>query len=217
MRVLGEEFFGKDITLPRLQFSYRVQNSLSGGTALAGRESQYSLPSVPIRILSLVPAGSADIRDAPQETFGDVDARLFRSNLLLIVAAVAFVLAGLLAVLLLARAAVKRRAVVASEHRTVSPGAALRAASRELCRAPGEPAGWLEWRPRRTGGGRLRLAGAVALSRPIGQREVDARRDAGRRADCRPAGDDSQQARFCGCRHSSRIEGDSASSGIVAR
>src|SRR5687768_10884880 len=51
MRVLGEEFFGKEITLPRLQISYRVQNSLQGGSALQGREAQYSLVPVPIRVL----------------------------------------------------------------------------------------------------------------------------------------------------------------------
>src|SRR5687767_12243681 len=116
MRVLGEEFFGKEITLPRLQISYRVQNSLQGGAALQGREAQYSLVPVPIRVLSLVPAGTSDIRDTPVETFGDVEARLFRSNLLLIVAVVAFVLAGLMAVTLLARAAVKRHAMTPARH-----------------------------------------------------------------------------------------------------
>ena len=68
----------------------------------------------------------------PAETFGDVDARLFRSNLLLIVAGVAFVLAGLMAVTLLARAAVKRHAMTPARQRPMSSGAVLRAASREL-------------------------------------------------------------------------------------
>src|SRR5688572_19569702 len=131
MRVLGEEFFGKEISLPRLQISYRVQNSLQGGTALQGREAQYSLVPVPIRVLSLVPAGAADIRDTPVDTFGDVEARLFRSNLLLILAGVAFVLAGLMVVMLVARAAVKRHAPATVRQRTMSPGAVLRAASRE--------------------------------------------------------------------------------------
>ena len=117
MRVLGEEFFGKEITLPRLQISYRVQNSLQGGAALQGREAQYSLVPVPIRVLSLVPAGTSDIRDTPAESFGDVEQRLFRSNILLIAAAVAFVLAGLLGVMLLARAAVKRHATAAARQR----------------------------------------------------------------------------------------------------
>ena len=174
IRILGEEFFGKEITLPKLQISYRVQNSLQGGAALQGREVQYSLVPVPIRVLSLVPAGAADIRDTPVDTFGDVEARLFRSNLLLIVAGVAFVLAGLMAVMLLARAAVKRRATAATRQRTISPGTALRAASRELgaVQAVSQRDGWNSDLAGRAAAA-LRLAGAVALARPISHKEVD--------------------------------------------
>lgn len=173
MRVMGEEFFGKEITLPRLQLSYRVQNSLQGGSALAGREAQYSLLPVPIRVLSLVPREALDIRDTPLDTFGEVDARLFRSNLLLILATVAFVLAGLMAVLLVARAAVKRRSAVAAAHRLVSPGVVLRAASQELgaVRAASRNDGWSTELAGRAASA-LRLAGAVALSRPVSQTEV---------------------------------------------
>ncbi len=174
MRVLGEEFFGKEITLPRLQISYRVQNSLQGGAALQGREAQYSLVPVPIRVLSLVPAGTSDIRDTPAETFGDVDARLFRSNVLLILAAVAFVLAGLAAVTLLARAAVKRHATTPARQRAVSSGAVLRAASRELGAVHSESQG-SGWNGELAGraAAALRLAGAVALSRPVSHKQVD--------------------------------------------
>jgi hypothetical protein len=174
MRVLGEEFFGRELTLPRLQISYRVQNSLQGGAALQGREAQYSLVPVPIRVLSLVPAGAADIRDTPVDTFGDVDARLFRSNLLLILAGVAFVLAGLMAVMLVARAAVTRRATTATRQRTLSPGAVLRAASRELgvVQSESQGGGWNGDLAGRAAAA-LRLAGAVALSRPVSHREVD--------------------------------------------
>lgn len=174
MRVLGEEFFGKEITLPRLQIAYRVQNSLQGGAALQGREAQYSLVPVPIRVLSLVPPGTADIRDTPSDSFGDVEQRLFRSNLLLIVAAVAFVLAGLLGVMLLARAAVKRHATATARQRTLSPGAVLRAASRELSavKAAAQTGGWNGELAGRAAAA-LRLAGAVALSRPISHVEAD--------------------------------------------
>lgn len=174
MRVLGEEFFGKEITLPRLQLSYRVQNSLAGGSAATGREQQYSLREVPIRVLSLVPAGATEIRDTPPDTFGDVDSRLFRSNLLLIAAGVALVLAGLIAVVALARTAIRRRAAVATRHRVVSIGAVLRAASSELTRVrkATEQNGWSGDLIARAAAA-LRLAGAVALSRPISQREVD--------------------------------------------
>jgi hypothetical protein len=151
-----------------------VQNSLQGGAALQGREAQYSLVPVPIRVLSLVPAGTADIRDTPIETFGDVDARLFRSNVLLIVAAVAFVLAGLAAVTLLARAAVKRHATTPARQRLVSSGAVLRAASRELGAVHSESQGG-GWNGELAGraAAALRLAGAVVLSRPVSHKEVD--------------------------------------------
>lgn len=173
MRLLGEEFFGQEITLPTMQIGYRVQNSLQGGGALAGREAQYTLVPVPIRVLSLVPAGAADIRDTPIDTFGDVERRLFRSNMLLILATVSFVLAVLMALLLLARAAVKRRASVAARHRSVSPGAVLRAASRELGAVRAASGGGWNGDLAGRAAAALRLAGAVALSRPIGQKEVD--------------------------------------------
>jgi hypothetical protein len=173
MRVLGEEFFGREITLPRLQISYRVQNSLQGGAALQGRETHYSLVPVPLRVLSLVPPGTADIRDTPVDTFGDVEARLFRSNLLLILSGVAFVIAGLMAVMVLARAAVRRQATAAIRQRTVSPGTVLRAASRELdaVRAASQSSGWSGDLAGRAAAA-IRLAGAVALSRPVSHREV---------------------------------------------
>ena len=174
MRVLGEEFFGKEISLPRLQLTYRVQNSLNGTSALSGREEQYSLRPVPMRILSLVPAGAIEIRDAPSDTFGDVDSRMFRSNLLLMVAGVALVLAALVAILLLARTAVKRRATVASKQRVVSPGAVLGAASGELARVrkASESGGWNGDLAGRAASA-LRLAGAVALNHRVSQREVE--------------------------------------------
>jgi hypothetical protein len=173
MRVLGEEFFGKEITLPRLQLTYRVQNSLNASSALAGREEQYSLRPVPMRILSLVPAGAVEIRDAPPDTFGDVDTRLFRSNLLLMVAGVALVLSVFVAILLLARTAVKRRTSAALTERPVSPTAVLRAASGELAqvRKASEGEGWTGELAGRAAAA-LRLAGAVALTRQVSQREV---------------------------------------------
>ena len=173
MRVLGEEFFGKEVSLPRLQLTYRIQNSLNASSALAGREEQYSLRPVPIRILSLVPAGTTEIRDSPPDTFGDVDARLFRSNILLMVAIVSLVVGGLVAILLLVRTAVKRRTTVAVRHRMVSEGGMLRAASGELARVrkAAESDGWNGELAGRAAAA-MRLAGAVALSRPVGQREV---------------------------------------------
>src|SRR5204862_830073 len=139
----------------------------SGGTALAGREALYSLLPVPIRVLSLVPAGADNIHDTPPETFGDVDARMFRSNVLLIGASVALALALLLIVVVLVRATVSRRATSAVRVRTVSPAFVLRAASRELS-AVKSAAQQDGWNPELAGRAAtaLRLAGAIALRKP---------------------------------------------------
>jgi hypothetical protein len=189
MRILGEEFFGREVPLPRLQITYRVQNSLQGGAALQGREAQYSLVPVPIRVLSLVPAGNVDIRDTPTDTFGDVETRLFRSNIFLIVAGVAFLAAGVMVVMLLARAAVRRRASTAARHRTVSSMTVLRSAIRELAavRTESARAGWTGELAGRAAAA-VRLAGAVALSRPVSQKEVDRETPPGEGQVAAPAG-----------------------------
>jgi hypothetical protein len=170
LRLLGEEFFGKEITLPTLQIGYRIQNSLQGGSALQGREAQYSLPAVPIRVLSLVPPRTTEIRDTPTDTFGDVERRLFRSNLLLMLAGVAFVLAVLMAGLAIARAAGRRRTTPAAAKRVLSGGAVLRAAASEVGAV--RSASREGWTPELAGraAAALRLAAAVALARPVGQR-----------------------------------------------
>jgi hypothetical protein len=174
VRAMGEELFGREVTLPRLQIGYRVQNSLQGGAALQGREAQYSLVPVPIRVLSLVPPGTTDIRDTPAETFGDVEARLFRSNLMFILGGVALAVAGLLAIMLAARAAYKRRAAAAVRHRMVSPFSVLSAALREIgaVRSAAQAGGWTSDLAGRAAAA-VRLAAAVALNAPIGQQEVD--------------------------------------------
>ena len=173
MRLLGEDFFDKQVFLPRLQLSYRVQNTLNGGSAVAGREALYSLLPVPIRVLSMVPGGAANIRDTPPDTFGDVDARIFRSNALLIGAAVVLALALLLIAVVLVRATVKRRATAAVRRRTVSPAFVLRAASRELAavKSLSQQDGWTGDLAGRAATA-LRLAGAVALRKPVGEHDA---------------------------------------------
>jgi hypothetical protein len=170
MRLLGEDFFAKEIPLPRLELSYRVQNALGGGSALSGREEQYFLKPIAIRVLSVVPKDAADIRDAPPDTFGDVDRQLFRSNLLIIGAGVALALALLLIVMVLVRATVKHRAAASTRKLVVAPGTVLRAASRELSAVQAASQGGWNGELAGRAATALRLAGAVALSRTVSQR-----------------------------------------------
>ncbi len=124
-------------------------------------------------MLSLVPAGGADIRDTPPDTFADVDARMFRGSLLIIAGMVALVLGGLLLLGVVVRTALRRRAVSVAAPAVVSPALALRAASRELASVESvvRQDGWTGDLAGRAAAA-LRLAGAVALGQSIGHRLV---------------------------------------------
>jgi hypothetical protein len=80
-------------------------------------------------------------------------------------------LALLLVVVVLVRATVKHRAAVSTRKLVVAPGTVLRAASRELSavQAASQQDGWSGELAGRAAAA-LRLAGAVALARPVGQR-----------------------------------------------
>src|SRR4051794_9528374 len=99
LRLITETMFGKDAALPETKISYRVQSKVGKNTAIQGRDQTYLLPPQSVKVLSLVPADAADIRDTPVETFGDIDQRSFRANLFTVIGTTLFVVAGLLALL----------------------------------------------------------------------------------------------------------------------
>ena len=175
MRLTGEDFFGKDVTLPRLELSYRVQRTVAGGSALAGRDQRFVLPAEPIRVMSLVAKDAPDIRDAPPETFGDIEARVFSANVALVGAGFAFALAVVLLLVVAVRATSKYRAKAPGRARAVPVVAVLRAASKELAavQALSQSEGWTSDLAGRAATA-LRLAGAVALSHQITQTPVGA-------------------------------------------
>jgi hypothetical protein len=98
---------------------------------------------------------------------------MFRASVLLIGAAVALSLALLLLVVVLVRATAKRRATAAVRQRSVSPAFVLRAASRELAavKKAAQQDGWTGDLAGRAATA-LRLAGAIALRKPVGQVEA---------------------------------------------
>src|SRR5262249_55970315 len=112
--------------------------------AIAGREQTYLLPPVSVRVLSLVPADASDIRDSTAETFGDVDRRGFRANLLTVIGGVLFALAGLVAVLALVRLYLRSRRPARAADGLLGDGAILRGVGRELAavQRQREDSGW---------------------------------------------------------------------------
>ena len=171
LRIIGEDYFGLDVELPPLELRYRIERSIDGGTATEGRELAYVLPPESVRVLSLVPAAAVDIRELPGETFGDVEARLFRANLIGIGAMAMGVLAG--GVLLLGAVRVRRewRGAAAVRDDGVPAWRVARTALGELraVRDATAAEGWTGDLVARALAA-LRIATALALGRPVAQR-----------------------------------------------
>jgi hypothetical protein len=175
LRLIAETMFGKDAALPETKISYRVQSKVGKNTAIQGRDQTYLLAPQSVKVVSLVPADAADIRDTPVETFGDIDQRSFRANLFTVIGTTLFVVAGLLALLGAVRLYRRYRAPATVSDRPITDGAILRGVGRELAAVR---------RDRNNGGGwtpdlaaralaALRVAATYALGRRVGYRKLN--------------------------------------------
>jgi len=171
-RVIGDAFFGKDVDIPGVKVTYRLQSSVGG--ASQGREQTYALPALPMRVNSLVPKKTADIRDTSPDTFADIQVRRLRSNGELVAAAISFAFALVLIGLALVRVVGRYRVRAPTAIRPLPLGFVLRGCLRAASDVKKDVArdGW-------TGehAGRaltvFRIASAVALGRPVTQDIVD--------------------------------------------
>ena len=180
LRIIGEEYFGLDVDLPPLEMRYRIERALDGGPFVEGRELVHLLPAEPIRVLSLVPATAAGIRELPGDTFGDAEARLFRANAAAIVAVALAAAAVLVLLAALLRARSARRGVVAAGRARVADWRIARAALGELqaVRAAIEADGWKDQLVARALA-TFRIAAALAIGSHVAQRPADAEGDTG--------------------------------------
>jgi hypothetical protein len=171
VRLLGDEFFGRDVDVPPIRVTYTVE---SAGTGERGREHEYLLPALPMRIASLAPANTGDIRDASGDTFAQIEARRVRADSELAAAAVflafTLVLLGLAGVRL--KSSGRERAP--AEVLALPRGAVLRSCLRETARLRSEVTkeGWSQERVTRALSA-CRLAGAVAMGRPVAHTFVE--------------------------------------------
>jgi len=168
VRLVGDSFFGKDIDLPALKVSYRVQSAIGGGTQ--GRDQAYVLPALPMRIASLVPKKANDIRDAMGDTFGDIEARRLRSTEAFVAAAILFGFAFVLLALAAARVVGRYRVRAPSVARPLPLPAVLRGCLRAV-RAVKRDVTAGGWSPDLVARAlsALRIAAAVALGRRVAQ------------------------------------------------
>ena len=81
LRIISRDAIGRDVNIPPLPISYRIHSRVGAAATLEGRDLSYVMPMMPIKVLSLVPADAADIRDASEASLGAVDSLRFRSSL----------------------------------------------------------------------------------------------------------------------------------------
>ena len=172
LRIIAENAFGRDISLPALQLTYRIESRVSGHSTVAavqGRDFAYVLPPLSIRVLSLVPDNAIDIREAPVATFDEIASRAFRGAVLRIAAAIAFVAAALVAALALVGLVRRRRAASAAPGRVLPDGVILDSVRRELATIRDESGSG--WTPALTSRAlaALRIAAAYDARRPVTQ------------------------------------------------
>jgi hypothetical protein len=170
VRLLSDGFFGQDVTIPALTVTYNLQEK---GTGSQGRDQQYILPPLPMRILSLVPRSGDDIRDASGQTFASIESRRFRASLATTTAWVSFAFAFVFGLFALVRATGQLRAKKKGIVKPLPVSSVLGASLSALARVKDDAsqAGWTSELSRRAAAA-LRIAGAVALGRPVSQQIV---------------------------------------------
>ena len=168
LRLLGEGFFGQDVNVPPLTVTYNIQ--AAAGQGAEGRDQQYVLPPLPMRVLSIVPQSAGDIRDASRESFAAVDARRFRATTAQVGAGVAFALAALLAIFAGLRLTGRVRTRTRAAARPIATPFVLGGCLRALRDVKAEVMrdGWSPPLARRALAV-LRVAGAVAVGRDLAQ------------------------------------------------
>ena len=119
LRIISRDAIGQDVNVPPVTISYRIHSRVGAAAKLEGRDLQYLVPSLPIRVLSLVPADAADIRDSAEASLATVQALGARSRTFRAIAWALGALAAVMAVLALVPLA--RRTRPGSERKPLVP------------------------------------------------------------------------------------------------
>jgi hypothetical protein len=170
MRLIAEDAFGNDVPIPPLEISYRIESQVQGGDTTQGRDQSYSLPRTSMRLISLVPDDTSDIREAPAAPFTEIENRDSRANLMQTIATVLFALAGVVALLMLISMLRRKKTITTTTQLHLGPRTILSAVSKELDEV--QRAGRGGWTPELAGRGlaAARIAGSYAVGRAVGQR-----------------------------------------------
>ena len=171
LRIIGPDAIGQDVNIPPLPIAYRIHSRVGAAATLEGRDLSYVMPMMPIKVLSLVPADAADIRDASEASLGAVDSLRFRSSLFWVLTLTFGALAAAMIVLALAPLARSSGAATAEDRNRVPDRAILDRVAEDLAavqsRVSGE--GWSDETVARALAS-TRIVAAAAIDQPISQR-----------------------------------------------
>ncbi len=172
MRLIAEDAFGADVSIPPLEVTYRVESKVTGGDSVQGRELSYALPRASVKLISVVPDDTSDIREAPAAAFSAIEARNSRAALYQTTAGVLFALAGVIVVVILIGLLRSKTKTTAATRAHLAPRAILRHVASEL--ADVQQAGRGGWTPELAGRAlsAARISGSYASGRAVGQRLV---------------------------------------------
>jgi hypothetical protein len=170
MRLIAEDAFGNDVSVPPLEISYRIESQVSGGESAQGREQAYVLPRASVRLISLVPDDTTDIRETPAAMFTSIEDRDSRANLLQTVASILFGLAAVVALVTLVGMLRRKAPKTATTAAHLGPRTILSAVAKELDAVrTASRGGWTEELAGRALAA-ARISGAYASGRSVGQR-----------------------------------------------
>lgn len=172
MRLIAEDAFGADVAVPPLEVTYNVESKVAGGDSVKGREQSYALPRASVKLISVVPDDTSDIREAPAAAFTDIEGRAARADLFQTIAGVLFVLAGVMVVAILIGLLRSKTKTTAATRAFLTPRGILRHAASELDDVQRASRGG--WSPELAGRAlsAARIAGSYASGRSVGQRPV---------------------------------------------
>ena len=175
LRLISADAIGRDVNVPALAIPYRVHTRVGPAAALEGRDLNYLMPTLPIKVLSLVPKEAIDIRDGSDASLGAVESLRFRSSLFQILAiALGAMAAVMVAIGLIPLARGARQAGVIESDRLPDRAVASHAA-RALAdaQAAAAVAGWTDEAVARALAS-LRVIAALAIRQPVSEKVLAA-------------------------------------------
>jgi len=121
LRIVNEDSFGRDIAIPEMEISYRIESKVQQDASVQGREQTYILQPLPLRVQTLVPDTARHIRESSVPTLGDIAGREFRARMLRLVALILFGVAALMLVVAALRWIGRKRAERSAASRHLLP------------------------------------------------------------------------------------------------